>query len=217
MDRKELKNKAKESLQGKYGEAIKMYLIYFLIIFGISFIIGFIAGLYAGFTNNNINNFTMNIIGVIASIISFIIESMLAFGVISFYLKISRGENVTYKELFNKKHLFWPYIVISIVTSIFIFLWSLLFVIPGIIASLAYTFVYLIKLDNESLTTLEVINESKRLISGYKWEYFILNLSFLGWVLLGIFTAGLLYFWLIPYMSVTQVNFYNYLKEKNCQ
>lgn len=217
MNRKELKRMAKDSLKGKYAEAIKLYLIYFLIIFGINFIIGFGFGFYAGITGNPINDFTMSIIEIVASIISIIIESLIAFGMTSFYLKISRNEKVTYKELFSKKHLFWPYIAIYVVTTIFTFLWSLLFIIPGIIASIAYSLVYLIKLDNEELSTLEVIKESKRLMDGHKWEYFVLNLSFIGWILLGLLTFGILYFWLIPYMSVTQANFYNYLKEKNCQ
>lgn len=217
MDRKKLKKAAKDSLKGKYAEAIKLFLIYFLIIFGINFIIGFGFGFYAGITGNTINEFTMSIIEIVAGIISIVIESLIAFGMTSFYLKISRNEEVTYKELFSKKHLFWPYITIYIITSIFTFLWSLLFIIPGIIAAIAYTLVYFIKLDNENLKTLEVIKESKKLMQGHKWEYFVLNLSFIGWILLGILTAGILYFWLIPYISVTQANFYNYLKEKNCQ
>lgn len=217
MNRKELKRMAKDNLQGKYAEAIKLYLIYFLITFGINFIIGFGIGFYAGITGTYINDFAMNIIDIITVIISFIIEGLFTFGMTSFYLKISRNEEVSYRELFSKKHLFWPYIAISIITSIFVLLWSFLFIIPGIIASIAYSLVYLIKLDNEELSTLEVIKESKKLMNGHKWEYFVLNLSFIGWILLGLLTFGILYFWLIPYMSVTQANFYNYLKEKNCQ
>jgi uncharacterized membrane protein len=220
MNRKELKINAKEKLKGKYAEAIKLYLIYIGITFIINYIIGIITGVYIGVTSVlgfEYSSLVMNIIDIISSIIAIIIEGLLAFGMMSFFLKISRGIDVTYKELFNKRKLFWPYIAITLVTTIFTLLWSLLFIIPGIIAALSYSLVYLIKLDHEDYDTVQVINESKKLMNGHKWEYFVLNLSFLGWILLGILTFGLLYFWLIPYMSVTQANFYNYLKEKNCQ
>lgn len=51
------------------------------------------------------------------------------------------------------------------------------------------------------------------MMNGYKLEFFILKLSFLGWIILGIFTFGILYLWLIPYMNVTEANFYNEIKE----
>ena len=220
MNRKELKSKARESLKGKYAEAIKLYLIYMGSTFIINYLIGIVAGIpigvatVFGFQHGEL---IINIIEIISYIITIIIECLLGFGMISFYLKISRGIEVTYKEIFSKRNLFWPYIIITIVTTIFTLLWSLLFIIPGIMAALSYSLVYFIKLDHEDYGTTQVINESKRLMNGHKWEYFVLNLSFLGWILLGILTFGLLYFWLIPYMSVTQANFYNYLKEKNCQ
>ena len=49
-------------------------------------------------------------------------------------------------------------------------------------------------------------------MKGHKWEYFVLGLSFLGWMILGVFTLGILYFWLIPYMQVTCANFYESIK-----
>ena len=51
-------------------------------------------------------------------------------------------------------------------------------------------------------------------MKGYKMDYFVLILSFLGWALLMLFTLGIGYFWLIPYMQVTMCNFYNNLKEE---
>ena len=61
----------------------------------------------------------------------------------------------------------------------------------------------------------DTIKKSKELMKGHKWEFFLLNLSFIGWIILGVFTLGILYLWLIPYMSVTMCNFYNELVAKN--
>ena len=72
---------------------------------------------------------------------------------------------------------------------------------------------YYILLDNENMTALEAIRKSKEMMNGHKMDFFMLNLSFLGWIILGIFTFGILYLWLAPYMSTAQANFYNAIKD----
>lgn len=201
MNRSELKNKAKESLKGKYGDAIALLVISF----GISFVTGLIMGL------SGLDETTTEFIG---NIISVIISGLIGFGTISYFLKISRNESVTYKELFSKTNMFWSYIAIALLVGLFTMLWSLLFIIPGIIAAMSYSLVYYIKLDNPELSAIEVIGKSKEIMRGHKWDFFVLNLSFLGWGILGIFTLGILYLWLVPYMQVTYANFYNKLKEE---
>ena len=73
---------------------------------------------------------------------------------------------------------------------------------------------YYIKLDNPELNEFEVIRRSKEMMNGHKMDYLILCLSFIGWEILGVFTFGILYVWLIPYMNVTIANFYNQLKQE---
>lgn len=201
INRVELKQNAKKSLAGHYADAVVVILL---------------SGIIAGFTGGiqgfgqGINNVFLSSLGYL---LSFAVSAFLNFGMLSFYLKISRNEETDYRELFNKFNMFVPYIVISLLTSIFVMLWSILFIIPGIIASFAYSQVYLIALDNPEMDGLEVLKCSKEMMYGYKLEYFILQLSFLGWIILGIFTCGILYLWLMPYIYVTNCNFYNKLKE----
>lgn len=199
MSRAELKEAAKISLKGKYKEAIKLLGIFLLISLGISFII----------VNLGFNEETTNMLD---SIISIVFSGLLYFGYYSFFLKISRNEEVTYNELFKKTNLFWPCVAIMLLTGIFIFLWSLLFIIPGIIASISYSMVYFVYLDNPDLSPMDAISKSKEIMKGHKMDYFILNLSFIGWSILSIFTLGILLLWLIPYMQVTFANFYNKIK-----
>lgn len=200
MNRIELKNRAKESLKGKYGEAIKLLLITFAISFATGFVIGFL-------------NLDEDIAELISSIVSFAVAGLLGFGTVSFFLKISRNETVTYKELFSKINMCFSYLAISLLVGLFTALWSLLLIIPGIIAAINYSLVYFVKLDNPELGALEVLRKSKEMMNGHKWDFFVLILSFLGWAILGIFTLGILYLWLVPYMQVTYANFYNSLKE----
>lgn len=204
MNRSELKENAKLSLKGKYIEVIKMNLLYFIISFAAGACLGFVCGIF------NINN---SIIELLSNLLTIFISGLFGFGQISFYLKISRNEEVTYKELFNKTELLLSFIIISLLIGLFTFLWSLLFIIPGIIASISYSFAYYIALDNPSLSPREVIKKSKEMLKGHKMDLFLLTLSFVGWIILSLFTFGLLYIWLIPYMNVTICNFYNKIKE----
>ncbi|MBQ4000984.1 MAG: DUF975 family protein [Lachnospiraceae bacterium] len=97
--------------------------------------------------------------------------------------------------------------------DLFVWLWSLLFVIPGIIKSYSYRMVpYIIK-DEPDLSAKEVLQRSKELMRGHKWHTFILDLSFLGWIILAVLTLGVLsFFWVDPYIKSTDAALYSVLK-----
>jgi len=218
MNRKELKEKAKESLKGKYKETIKAFLAIILI----SMLIGIVASILDSVfkttwildTTQVMGEIVETKVGLFEEIGSIITSSLLTFGLLSYFIKISRNEEVTYKEVFTKTNLWLDFIVLTLIICVFITLWSILLIIPGIIAALSYSLVFYIKLDNPELGYIDVIKKSKELMNGHKLEYIILNLSFLGWIILGAFTLGILYIWLIPYMAVTECNFYNKLANK---
>ena len=216
MDRLELKSSAKESIKGHIFEFFKMALVCALI----SFVLGFIGGLLDGLLGTTyvqeqvvMGQTIKNTAGLFLAISEIATTSLFTFGMLSFFLKLSRNEEVTYKELFNKTNLWLSFITISICCAVFVFLWSLLLIIPGIIAGIAYKMAYYIKLDNPEMGALETIKKSKEIMNGHKWEYFVLQLSFIGWMILGACTLGILYIWLVPYMAVTECNFYNKIKD----
>lgn len=200
--RAELKAMAKESLQGKYGDAIVITVLLFII----SALIG--GGTAAFTTNMSEENAE-----IIESIVELILSGLFTFGYLSFFLKISRNEDVEINELWSKTSMFMTFIAAAILISLFTTLWTLLLIIPGIIAAYSYQMTLYILLDNPDMNVMDAIKESKRMMKGHKMDYFVLQLSFIGWIILGIFTLGILYLWLVPYMSVTMCNFYNNLKE----
>ena len=200
--RAELKAMAKESLQGKYGDAIVITVLLFII----SALIG--GGTAAFTTNMSEENAE-----IIESIVELILSGLFTFGYLSFFLKISRNEDVEINELWSKTSMFMTFIAAAILIGLFTTLWTLLLIIPGIIAAYSYQMTLYILLDNPDMNVMDAIKESKRMMKGHKMDYFILQLSFIGWIILGIFTLGILYLWLVPYMSVTMCNFYNNLKE----
>ena len=94
------------------------------------------------------------------------------------------------------------------VNSIFIFLWSLLFVIPGIIKTFSYSMSPYILIDNPVMTAGEARRKSMEIMKGNKWKLFCLQFSFIGWILLSILTFGILFLWVIPAMEMSKIAFY---------
>ena len=199
----ELKENARKSLQGKYGQAITM-----IIVLGV--ITGAASDIPVIFKPDS--ELTASIISSVCTIISAVLSSFFILGSVSFYLKISRNEEVTWKELFSKTNLWLVCLLSTILVNIFVGLWSLLLIIPGIIAAYSYSMVQFILVDNENLTALEAMKKSKEMMNGHKMELFKLHISFLGWIILSVFTFGILFFWLAPYVSTATANFYNKIK-----
>ena len=100
-------------------------------------------------------------------------------------------------------------------TTIFIGLWSLLLIIPGIVAAYKYSMVNYVMIDNPELGVMGSIRRSKEIMRGHKLDYFILHLSFIGWIILSVLTFGILLLYVSPYVSVTEANFYNSIKDNH--
>ena len=202
MDRAELKAKAKKSLKGHYGSAIAVLLV-----------LGILTVLPSIFTPlfKNSSEQTQIIASFVISLVSLLITSLLSLGAISFYLKLFRHKKVDFNELFSKTNLWIACLVAIIMMSIFTTLWTLLLIIPGIIASYRYRLTPYVLIDNPKIGGLDAITKSKELMRGHKMELFVLDLSFIGWNILAVLTFGLLYFWLAPYMNATYAGYYDNL------
>ena len=84
-----------------------------------------------------------------------------------------------------------------------------------LLKSLYYSLTTFIAYDNPNMSSLEIVNESKRMMQGNRWKIFVLSLSFIGWIILTVCTLGIGYFWLLPYMQVASICFYENLLGKN--
>lgn len=156
-------------------------------------------------------------IGTILSILySLLVVNAIQLGVNALYLKVSRGEEGSLGTIFAyfSNGGYAKAILFYVLMGIYLFLWSLLLVIPGIIKGFSYAMAPFIRVDEPELTANEVITKSRRMMDGYKWKLFCLYLTFLGWLLLSVLTLGIGLFWLIPYMHFSLVHFYRDLKKK---
>ena len=104
--------------------------------------------------------------------------------------------------------------ILGFLKNIFIMLWMLLLIVPGIVKSYSYAMAYYLRQDDVSKEkqAIDYINQSKEMMNGYKWKLFCLDLSFIGWYIVGALCLGIGVFFVAPYHEVARANFYEELK-----
>ena len=148
------------------------------------------------------------VIGLIYGIICLIVGSGVSVGYSEFNLALVDGISPGINTLFSRFDMWKTALVARILVGIRVFLWMLLFIIPGIIASYDYAMVSYVLADKPYLSASQALAESKRIMRGNRWRFFCLEFSFIGWAFLSIFTLGLGSLWLIPYTQAATAAFY---------
>lgn len=159
--------------------------------------------------------FVYLVVSTLASIVPFgslLVAGPLLLGLTYFFLMISRSKIPTIADIFYGFNHFVTALCTMLCALVFVILWSLLLIVPGIIAALSYSQIFYILADDSSLGALEAIKKSKKLMEGNKWKLLTLSLRFLGWGILCIFTCGIGFLWLLPYMQTTKAKFYDDIK-----
>ena len=191
VSRPELRARAREKLGGN--------------IFASNWLMALVAGL---------------IVSLIMSAVSFtgigelILIGPLSFGLALIFLSLARGkESVDFGDLFNgfTDGGFVRLLLLGLLQNIFIFLWSLLFIIPGIVKTYSYSMSYYLAIDHPDWDWKQCIDESRRIMDGNKWKLFVLDLSFIGWYIVGMLACGIGVLWVYPYNEAARAEFYQEL------
>ena len=190
MTRVELKSAAKEQIKGKIG----LLFIVFIIVAAITAACGAVP-----------------VVGWFASII---VSPAFQISLCMMYLSLTKGEEISVGDIFKGFNVTGKAIWLSIITAVYTFLWTLLLIVPGIVKSFAYAMAPYILADEPELTASEALAKSQRIMNGHKFDLFVLDLSFIGWALLGTITFGIALIYVVPYRSATIANFYNSIKEE---
>lgn len=195
----EYKDMALLSLEGKWGKAAIASLIAFIILelFGSS----------PSFFMDPIPSMVLQ--GVLS-----VLLLPLAWGYITFFLRIIRDENLDYGHLFDGFNQYFRIFLAELLKGIYILLWALLLIIPGLIKEYSYAMTEFILKDNPEMSGEEAICESMRLMQGHKMQLFLLDLSMIGWLILSFLTLGIGLLFLIPYNYTAHAHFYEDLKAK---
>lgn len=158
------------------------------------------------------NVIVMAVTSVASSVIigSLLVYGALYVGYASIMLKLARGRGEVDIADCAKGFVtgYVENLLLGLVSMLKIFLWSLLFVIPGIAKAYSYSMIYYIKNDHPDYSWSECLAASENLMRGKRMNLFLLDLSFIGWILLVPFTFGLGAFWLAPYIEQARAQFY---------
>ena len=133
-----------------------------------------------------------NPVGIFTYVLTTLLTAVLGAGFSLYCMAVRRGERAEYLTLFDGFSFVGKLIMLEIITSFFIFLWTLLFIVPGIIAAYRYQFARYNLYENPGIGVMEALDMSKRQTLGYKSQLFMLDLSYIGWVLLARLPSSLL-------------------------
>lgn len=186
----EIKERAKRNFKDNYWTLICAFLIY-------------------------CGSISIVIVMPLAPFISYILGAIVGVGFCRMCVRVYRGEKPQVKDVFDGFNGFGRVLIASVLCWVYTLLWSLLLVIPGIIKYYAYFFTQYIVMDFPRLSASQAIELSKKMTKGCKWKIFMMQLSFIGWVLLSVITCGLVgIFYAFPYMSVALAGIYEEVKNQ---
>lgn len=212
---KELMADARASLSGNWGMGVLGYFLYGLLSAAISFFVftaALFVGVVSGISGGNPET-AGSAINLVAQVFQMAISGPLMVGFYGYYMGIAQEDEARLELLFIGFQRFWKSFGMYFFYTLFILLWMLLFIIPGIIKSFSYSMAFFIIADDEDCGPLEAITRSREMMVGNKWKYFCLHWRFFGWALLAaIFTFGIGFLWLVPYMQTSQAKFYEDVK-----
>ena len=229
LNRAELKFRARQAMRSSAVSPYIMALVYSVIAYVMGLlsarllnvdVVSVVKRLGADVVMENpeifINYYISRAPGAFAYFIELLLRIMgmlLYAGQVVFILNMVRGLQNSLWNLMDGFQSFLRIIGLRILMAIFVFLWSLLFVIPGIVAAYRYRLALYLLLDHPEMGVMECIRESKRLMRGHKAELFILDLSFIGWALLSIIPFVSVY--TLPYTESTYALYYSMLREQD--
>lgn len=183
MDRRQLKQRAKDVLNGNWGVAV------------VTFVLNSVICTVAG--------------SIIPGLGGIAVSGPMEAGVDSIYMTLQREEEPSVEQIFSGFDNFLNTFLTGVLRTVFVLLWSLLLFVPGIVKGIAYSQCFYILNDEPDMEAMDVLRASSELMDGHKLEYFLLQLSFLPWMLLCVLIVPALY--VVPYISATNAAYYDYL------
>lgn len=207
MTRKELKLQAKESLRGRWFKIILIVLFTTILLSTQSYIESYYQIRGIDLTLKFSSPFR---------IINLILYGFISTGLCRYLLNFTNPiMDEDFGDIFSYGKYFFKLLGLHLLITLVTFLGLLLLIVPGIILGYCYSQAFYLMAEDPELSITECMKKSRQLMDGHKGELFLLHLSFLGWGILAVLTAGIGSLWLNPYFKVTETYYYLYLKEEN--
>ena len=226
----ELKSRGKQAFRANYWQSV-----------AVSFVMAIFAGGTASAASNRVQSTTSEVtvegagvspeqaaflaavvlgviftVGIVGSIVHALLANPIEVGGRRFFEKNANDPTTQFNTMFEGFQDYGRVLVTMLIRDVFILLWTLLLIIPGAMKAYSYRLVpYLVK-DRPELSPMEVLAESEALMRGNRWQAFVMDLSFLGWLLLGVVTLNLgNIFWTFPYQDNADAALYEELCRQN--
>ena len=231
MHNSDLKNNAKKELTGTYWMAFLLSLIFSIIVVACNTIISTIQ--YAGVDYSKAIEYAAEgklekaqamlqqddpVVSTVVSLLSIAIAvfliNILRVGHNKAYIHNRYNKEIKIELLFEPFKHYFNTMKTMFFRDLYVALWSLLFVIPGIVKSYSYYMIPYIIAENPNISTSRAFEISKKTMNGEKGKAFYMHLSFIGWYLLSLLTCGIGAYFLTPYTQATFTEFYEYTKSK---
>ena len=197
--RAQLKSDAKMQLDGKKGTGALIVLVLF--------VITLIPQIVSLAIDSEALTFILNLVVQVY-------VTLLGVGVCLFYLAVRKGKPVSVGMLFSGSSYYLKGFGIAFISAVLTGIGCCLFIIPGIILALMYSQAMYIYIENPEMGVIEALKTSRLAMQGHKADFFVLQLSFIGWGILTAITFGILTLYVTPYYGTTLVNFYTDLMEE---
>lgn len=203
------KDRALSTLSGQWGSAALVTFVCLFIYYGIYFAIALFTMHYFEVANTTIEyNY-----GWIATLL--LLPMIWSYTVM--FLDFKRKENLTVSKLFVGFNEFGRIFLTMLLQNIYIALWTCLFIIPGFVKAYSYAMTPYVLRDDPQIRYDAAISRSMKLMKGHKLQLFLLDLSFIGWVILSCCTLGIGFLFLLPYVNTAHAHFYEDLLKEEVQ
>lgn len=197
MNRIELKEWAKKKIEGNIGNILLGVVIVLAVSLLFSFGVGFVQAVFG----------EESFITFIVSLIVELLLVPLSIGLNAYMIGFVKNDEFNRDTLFASYEDTYKIIGTNILMSFLIMIGMFFFIIPGIYLAFSYALVPYLLVTHRDLSITETLELSRKMMNGHKLDYFILSISFIGWVLLVPFTLGILLIWLYPYMATATTKF----------
>jgi uncharacterized membrane protein len=180
---------ARDVLSGRWGLAVGVFFIYILVL----------GGSHGAERSG--------------SFLSFILAGPFNLGAAFFSLSLARRQDASVGQLFRGFNYFGKAFFANLVITCMIVVGFILLVVPGVILALSYALTYYILAENPEIHAMDAMRKSRLMMNGYKMKLFYLGLCFLGLAILCVFTLGIGFLWLVPFVHVCMARFYDEIKD----
>lgn len=185
----EYKNQALDALQGRWTEAVVATIVYICAISVVSVLLMYVVGEWLGY-------------------IYYVAMMPMIFGLTVYFLYVARHQSANWERVFDGFRDYKKVFLTMLLQCVYISLWSLLLIVPGIIKMYSYAMTYYVMRDNPELSKNAAIERSMAMMEGHKMDLFLLDLSMIGWFILSYITLGIGFIFLLPYVLTAHACFY---------